>query len=168
MSTTLIIEKLERMIPGFRAYRDKDLWKEDDALVRKRVAEILDEARLRVERLITIMKKKSIGAALRLDDLRLELIKASQMLKHVERNEAVFSVKEWMGGGPPEELVLHDYELVSVALRIMEKVISLSMMTDNREFMEKLNETIDMVYALEDSVRKREAFFRERAGQPLV
>jgi len=88
MSEADVLEKLERIVPGFRGYRDKDFWKEDDALIRKRVAEILDEAKLRVERLITVMKKKSVGAALRLDDLRLELIKASQMLKHAERNEA--------------------------------------------------------------------------------
>ncbi|MEM0493973.1 MAG: hypothetical protein QXU72_01750 [Thermofilum sp.] len=160
MSEADVLEKLERIVPGFRGYRDKDFWKEDDALIRKRVAEILDEAKLRVERLITVMKKKSVGAALRLDDLRLELIKASQMLKHAERNEATILEGEHVESKVLEELVQRDYELVSVALRIMERVVSLGMMTDSREFMERLNETIEVVYTLEDSIRKREALVR--------
>lgn len=156
MSASTLLEKLERMVPGFRGYRERDWWREDDVLIRKRVSEILDDARVRVERLITVMKKKSVGAALRLDDLRLELIKASQMLKHAERDAAVIFDKEHMKDKDLEELLKLDYELVSAALRIMERVVGLGMMTENREFMEKLNETIEMVYNLEDSIRKRE------------
>ncbi len=155
-----LLERLEQVVPGFRGYRDPELAEEDEALVRRRVLEILDEARARVERLIVIMKKRSVGAALRLDDLRLELMKAAQMLRQVERGSPAAEGRAWLRGDVVAELLRRDYELVSAALRVMERVVGLSMMVEGKEFMDRLNETIDIVYGLEDTIRKREALLR--------
>ena len=44
------LERLQLMIPGFRGYKVKDLIRQDDFLVRKAVASMLEEARGLIER----------------------------------------------------------------------------------------------------------------------
>jgi hypothetical protein len=155
VAASTLLEKLEQVIPGFHGYRQRTLLREDDALVREKVVSMLDGARGRVERMIVVMKKKNIGAALRLDDLRLELIKASQMLKHAKRDAGLFEKGE-VDERVLEELLKCDYELVHLALRVVERVINLSMSLEDREFMDKLNETINIVYELESCIKRRE------------
>jgi len=154
VAASTLLEKLEQVIPGFHGYRQRALLREDDALVRGRVASMLDSAKGRVERMIVVMRKKNIGAALRLDDLRLELIKASQMLKHAKR-DGPFEKGE-VDERVLEELLKCDYDLVHLALRVVERVVNLSMSLEDREFMDKLNETINIVYELENCIKKRE------------
>uniref|UniRef100_A0A7C1TB50 DUF47 family protein n=1 Tax=Thermofilum pendens TaxID=2269 RepID=A0A7C1TB50_THEPE len=155
MAASTLLERLEQVIPGFHGYRQRALLREDDALIREKVASMLDSAKGRVERMIVIMRKKNIGAALRLDDLRLELIKASQMLKHAKRDTDLFEKGE-ANESVLEELLKCDYELVHLALRVMERVVNLSMSLEDREFMDKLNETINIVYELESCIKRRE------------
>jgi len=155
VAASTLLERLEQVIPGFHGYRQRALLREDDALIREKVASMLDSAKGRVERMIVIMRKKNIGAALRLDDLRLELIKASQMLKHAKRDTDLFEKGE-ANESVLEELLKCDYELVHLALRVMERVVNLSMSLEDREFMDKLNETINIVYELESCIKRRE------------
>jgi len=155
-----LLEKLEMLIPGFRGYKQKELLREDDALVRRKVASILDDARVKVERLITVMRKKNISIALRLDDLRLELMKASQMVKHATYGYSGLFDRVKIGETELQRLLEYDYKLVSGASRIMERVLELSTLTDPQEFMEKLNSTIDLVRQLEDDIKAREDVLR--------
>lgn len=155
MTVSPLLEKLEQVVPGFHGYQKRAQLREDDALIREKVASMLDSAKGRVERMIVTMRKKNIGAALRLDDLRLELVKASQMLKHAKRDTDMFEKGE-VNEHVLEELLRCDYELVHLALRIVERVVNLSMSMEDREFMDKLNETINIVYELEKCIKKRE------------
>ncbi|UNQ74059.1 hypothetical protein [Infirmifilum sp. NZ] len=155
-----LLEKLEMLIPGFRGYKQKELLREDDALVRRKVASILDDARVKVERLITVMRKKNISIALRLDDLRLELMKASQMVKHATYGYSGLFDRVKIGETELQRLLEYDYKLVSGASRIMERILELSTLTDPQEFMEKLNSTIDLVRQLEDDIKAREDVLR--------
>jgi len=155
-----LLEKLEMLIPGFRGYKQKELLREDDALVRRKVASILDDARVKVERLITVMRKKNISIALRLDDLRLELMKASQMVKHATYGYSGLFDRVKIGEAELQRLLEYDYKLVSGASRIMERILELSTLTDPQEFMEKLNSTIDLVRQLEDDIKAREDVLR--------
>jgi len=155
-----LLEKLEMLIPGFRGYKQKELLREDDALVRRKVASILDDARIKVERLITVMRKKNISIALRLDDLRLELMKASQMVKHATYGYSGLFDRVKISETELQRLLEYDYKLVSGASRIMERVLELSTLTDPQEFMEKLNSTIDLVRQLEDDIKAREDVLR--------
>ncbi|QOJ78517.1 hypothetical protein IG193_07110 [Infirmifilum lucidum] len=159
------LEKMELLIPGFRGYKQKELLREDDALVRRKISSILDDARVKVERLITAVKKKNISIALRLDDLRLELMKASQMIKHASYGYSGLFDRAKVEESELQRLLEYDYKLVSEASRIMEKVLELTTITDPQEFMEKLNATIDLVRQLEDDIKMREQILRGEVVQ---
>lgn len=151
-----LLEKLESIVPGFRGYRYKELQREDDELIRRKVSSILDDARARVERLIPVMRKKNISVALRLDDLRLELMKASQMIKHADYGHSGLFDRESVEEKELQALLEYDYKLVTQASKIIQKVVELSMLVDQRELMEKVNSAIAFVQQLEDSIRERE------------
>ncbi|AKG38151.1 MAG: hypothetical protein ACP5II_01005 [Infirmifilum sp.] len=156
---TTLLEKLELMVPGFRGYKQKELIREDDALVRRKIASILDDARIRVERLISAVKKKNISAALRLDDLRLELMKASQMIKHASYGYSGLFDRVKIREKELQTLLELDYKLLTQASKVMEKVLELSTVTD-QELMEKINNAIDIVRQMEDDINQRENLFK--------
>ncbi len=155
-----IIEKLELMIPGFQGYKRRELIREDDARVRRRVASFLDDARLRVERLIGLVKRRDISLALRLDDLRLELMKVAQMIRHATYGYAGFFDRVKIEEEQLQKLLLYDYKLVTQASAIREKVYSLSPGMSSQEMQEMIDEIYNMLYSLEDAIRERERMFK--------
>ncbi|MEZ0346684.1 MAG: hypothetical protein ABWK01_09050 [Infirmifilum sp.] len=159
-----LTEKLELMIPGFRGYKQKELIREDDALVRRKIASILDDARVKIERLISSVKKKNISVALRLDDLRLELMKASQMIKHASYGYSGLFDRVKIEDKELQTLLEYDYKLLTQASKIMEKVLEMSVAPD-QELMEKVNATIDLVRQLEDDITSREQLFKGEVTQ---
>ncbi len=67
------LEKLALTIPGFRGYKEKEIRREADRLLRQHLASVLDEARgLLQEVQITVMQKGKIGL---LDDLERAIMK---------------------------------------------------------------------------------------------
>lgn len=160
---TTLLEKLESLIPGFRGYKQRELIREDDALVRRKIASILDDARVKVERLISNVKKKNISAALRLDDLRLELMKASQMIKHASYGYSGLFDRVKIEEKQLQMLLEYDYKLVTEASKIMEKVLELSFGTD-QELIDKVNSTIELVRQLEDDINAREQLFKSEVA----
>ncbi len=155
-----ILEKLELMIPGFQGYKRRELIREDDARVRRRVAALLDDARLRVERLIGQVKRRDITLALRLDDLRLELMKVAQMIRHATYGYAGLFDRVHIEEQQLQQLLMYDYKLVTQASAIREKVYSISPGMSIQEMQEMIDEIYNMLYNLEDAIRERERMFK--------
>ncbi|RLE61437.1 MAG: hypothetical protein DRJ35_00415 [Thermoprotei archaeon] len=155
-----ILEKLELLIPGFKGYKQRELIREDDALVRRKVASILDDARLRVERLISSVKRRDITLALRLDDLRLELMKVAQMIRHATYGYAGLFDRVHIDEPELMRLLEMDYRLITQASAILEKVYEMNPTMEPQEFREKLEETFTLLNRLEDNIRLRERMFK--------
>lgn len=155
-----ILEKLEILIPGFKGYKQRELIREDDALVRRKVASILDDARLRVERLISSVKRRDITLALRLDDLRLELMKVAQMIRHATYGYAGLFDRVHIKEPELMKLLEIDYKLITQASAILEKVYEMNPTMEPQEFREKLEETFTLLNRLEDNIRQRERMFK--------
>lgn len=75
------LEKLALSIPGFKGYKEKEIRREADRLLRQHLASVLEEARgLLQEAQIMVMQKGKIGL---LDDLERAIIKLQNTIDRV-------------------------------------------------------------------------------------
>ncbi len=76
------LEKLALSIPGFKGYKEKEIRRETDRLLRQHIASILEEARgLIKETQITVMQKGKIGL---LDDLERAIMKLQNTIDRLK------------------------------------------------------------------------------------
>ena len=81
---TSIVEKLELIIPGFHGYKKKELLREDDRLVRGKVADILAQARREMERAIQRCAMVNCAQLMALDTMRKKLMALESRVRHAE------------------------------------------------------------------------------------
>ena len=81
---TSIVEKLELVIPGFHGYKKKELLREDDRLVRGKVADILAQARREMERAIQRCAMVNCAQLMALDTMRKKLMALESRVRHAE------------------------------------------------------------------------------------
>ena len=81
---TSIVEKLELVIPGFHGYKKKELIREDDRLVRGKVAEVLAQARREMERAIQRCAMVNCAQLMALDTMRKKLMALESRVRHAE------------------------------------------------------------------------------------
>jgi len=76
------LEKLALSIPGFKGYKEKEIRRETDRLLRQHIASILEKARgLIKETQITVMQKGKIGL---LDDLERAIMKLQNTIDRLK------------------------------------------------------------------------------------
>jgi len=76
------LEKLALSIPGFKGYKEKEIRRETDRLLRQHIASILEEARSLIkETQITVMQKGKIGL---LDDLERAIMKLQNTIDRLK------------------------------------------------------------------------------------
>ncbi|MCC6002892.1 MAG: hypothetical protein LM590_00920 [Thermofilum sp.] len=149
-----LIEKVSSVVPGFMGYKGNSFL-QDDRLIRKKLLAMVNEARIKVERISSAVKQKSVSAGLRLDDLRIELLKVAQLLKrysYSSESTGLTRVKDEF----VQEILEEDVKLLSYASRMFEKVVILTPTLEPKELLEKVNETISLVNEMEAILRKRE------------
>ncbi len=81
---TSIVEKLELAVPGFHGYKKKELLREDDRLVRGKVADILAQARREMERAIQRCAMVNCAQLIALDTMRKKLMPLESRVRHAE------------------------------------------------------------------------------------
>ncbi|MCD6563185.1 MAG: hypothetical protein J7K23_04615 [Thermoproteales archaeon] len=155
-----ILEKIELLIPGFRGYKQKELIREDDALVRRKVAGLLDESRQNLEQFLLYIKRKDIDLALRLDDLRLELMKASQMIRHAPYGYASLYSRVRIKENELQQILQHDYQLITQAEEVYNLVNGLFDVTETSEILKKANEIWEKLMRIEQEIRYRNNMFK--------
>jgi len=149
-----LVEKISGAVPGFTGYKANTFF-QDDKLVRKRLLSLVDEARIRVERISAFVKQKNVSVGLRLDDLRIELLKVAQLLKrysYTSDTNKLPSVNEEL----VPKILEEDAQLLTYTSRMFEKVIILSPTLEPKELLEKVNEAITLVNDIESLLRERE------------
>ncbi len=81
---TSIVEKLELVIPGFHGYKKKELLREDDRLVRGKVADILAQARREMERTLQRCAMVNCPQLVAIDTMRKKLMALESRVRHAE------------------------------------------------------------------------------------
>ncbi|WP_457742514.1 hypothetical protein [Thermococcus sp.] len=81
---TSIVEKLELIIPGFHGYKKKELIREDDRLIRGKVADLLSQAKRELERALQRCATVNCGQLMGIENLRKKLMMLESRIRHAE------------------------------------------------------------------------------------
>ena len=143
-----LLEELELIIPGFRGYKQKELIREDDALIRNHVFFLLKDAKESIEKVLPKVLEKHPNLMEKTDDLRKELIKVSQKIKHASRGysglfdriKKTREITETCNSLP--SLVGEETRFKEALDKVEELLISLENLIDDRERMFKFEEVV--------------------------
>ena len=81
---TSIVEKLELIVPGFHGYKKKELLREDDRLIRGKVAEILGQAKRELERALQRCAMVNCQQLMAIENMRKKLMMIESRVRHAE------------------------------------------------------------------------------------
>ncbi|MCD6368441.1 MAG: hypothetical protein J7L38_01425 [Thermoproteales archaeon] len=156
-----LLEELELIIPGFRGYKQKELIREDDALIRNHVFFLLKDAKESIEKVLPKVLEKHPNLMEKTDDLRKELIKVSQKIKHASRGYSGLFDRIKIREEELKTLLEKDYHLVKKTREITETCNSLpSLVGEETRFKEALDKVEELLISLENLIDDRERIFK--------
>jgi len=156
------LEKLELLIPGFRGYKQKELMREDDRLVRNKASGMLDDARQEIERILPMIFEKHVGLVERVDDLRRDLMAVSQKIRHASHGYSGFFDRIKIREDELGSLLQADYKLITTAQEIRDIACSLrKYIGKEAELVEKINLLKLKLFDLDSAINERERMFKE-------
>ena len=122
---TNIFEKLELIIPGFHGYKKKELLREDDRLVRGKVADLLAQARKEIERALQRCAMVNCPQLVAMDSLRKKLIGLEGRVRHAEAGYAGYFDRIKIREREIEMLIDYDAKMIDLAEEILNRAKSL-------------------------------------------
>jgi len=154
------LEKILKYIPGYKGYKEKELRRETDKLVRSKVAASVESGIVKLDRAIrATTDEEDFDKAKRMDRLNMVLTKIAEKITHAPHGYAgmfdAIKVKE----DDLDNLINFDASLTETASKIDEACLSILESARKRQF-DSLDDSIDQVDALtqqiEDIFAKRE------------
>ncbi|WP_297458057.1 hypothetical protein [Thermococcus sp.] len=119
---TSIVEKLELAVPGFHGYKKKELLREDDRLVRGKVADILARARREMERAIQRCAMVSCAQLMSLDTMRKKLMMLESRVRHAEAGYRGYFDRVKFREEEIKRLIEYDAKMIELAEEILDNV----------------------------------------------
>ncbi len=119
---TSIVEKLELVIPGFHGYKKKELLREDDRLVRGKVADILAQARREMERALQRCAMVSCPQLVAIDTMRKKLMALESRVKHAEAGYRGYFDRVKFKEDEIKKLIEYDAKMIELAEGILSGV----------------------------------------------
>ncbi len=119
---TSIVEKLELVIPGFHGYKKKELLREDDRLVRGKVAEILSQARREIERAIQRCAMMNCTQLMALDTMRKKLMALESRILHAEAGYRGYFDRVKFKEDEIKRLIEYDGKMIELAEAIFDNI----------------------------------------------
>jgi len=116
---TSIIEKLELVIPGFHGYKKKELLREDDRLVRGKVADILAQARREMERAMQRCAMVGCAQLMAIDTMRKKLMALESRVKHAEAGYRGYFDRIKFKEEEIKRLIQYDAKMIEMAEEIL-------------------------------------------------
>ena len=165
-----LLEKIMGYIPGYKGYKEKELRRESDRLVRMEAVDRLDDAKTAFRRAFAkpsaIQKLSNYDDAYRFDALNFRLDRVTQRLDRAVAGYAgmfdAIKVKE----DKLDSVIQHDVNMIEKAETIkidVEKAIDIEPGTD--EWRTAIDELIAKVEGLDRLVDKRSSLFRGLGGE---
>jgi len=163
MGKTLgLLERIELIIPGFHGYKQKELIREDDKLVRNKVASLLDDARKAVEKLMPMLLNTSPVAVIKLDNLRKDLMMVSQKIRHASYGYSGLFDRIKIRENELNTLLQYDWNLISKANEIRDETYFLFKIINNeQQLLTKIDELSIKLFELDGLVDQRERLLKE-------
>ncbi|WP_297421866.1 hypothetical protein [Thermococcus sp.] len=119
---TSIVEKLELVIPGFHGYKKKELLREDDRLVRGKVAEVLAQARREMERSLQSCAMVNCPQLVAIDTMRKKLMPLESRVRHAEAGYAGYFDRIKFREDEIKKLIEYDAKMIELAEGIRDGV----------------------------------------------
>ena len=119
---TSIVEKLELVIPGFHGYKKKELLREDDRLIRGKVADTLAQARREMERAIQRCAMVSCQQLMALDTMRKKLMALESRVRHAEAGYRGYFDRVKFKEKELNRLIEYDAKMIELAEEILNAV----------------------------------------------
>ena len=119
---TSIVEKLELVIPGFHGYKKKELLREDDRLIRGKVADTLAQARREMERAIQRCAMVNCQQLMALDTMRKKLMALESRVRHAEAGYRGYFDRVKFKEKELNRLIEYDAKMIELAEEILNAV----------------------------------------------
>ncbi|NJD99451.1 hypothetical protein E3E26_06590 [Thermococcus sp. LS1] len=156
---TSIVEKIELLIPGFHGYKKKELLREDDRLIRGKVAEILGQAKREMERALQRCAMVNCQQLMAIESLRKKLMMLESRILHAEAGYRGYFDRIKFREDELKKLIEYDAQMIGLAEEILNEAKALNGQIANPQAlgMAVLN-LEDKLTNFEDVLSKRMSF----------
>ncbi|RLF23268.1 MAG: hypothetical protein DRN15_06715 [Thermoprotei archaeon] len=156
-----LLEKIMLVIPGFRGYKKRELIREDDKLVREKVASMLDDARRELERIMPLALPLMGADVEQMDRLRKKLMMVSSKIRHAEHGYAGYFDRIKVEERELMKLYEYDYKLIKQAKQILRGVKELrKCLGDKGRMLSEVLSLTLMIGELDDLIIRRDRMFK--------
>ncbi len=156
---TSIFEKIELLVPGFHGYKKKELLREDDRLVRGRVAEILEQAKRELERALQRCAIVGCPQLVAIENLRKKVMMLEGRIKHAEAGYRGYFDRIKFKENELKKLLEYDARMIEDAQGVLEKAKAInSAVASPQQLGMAVLDLEDMLNELEGVVSSRMSF----------
>ena len=156
---TSLVEKLELVIPGFHGYKKKELLREDDRLVRGKVAEILSQARREMERAMQRCAMVNCSQLVAIDTMRKKLMALESRILHAEAGYRGYFDRVKFKEEEINRLIEYDAKMIEMAEEILNGVKAINGQIANPQALGMaVLDLDDKLNSLEEVLSKRMSF----------
>ncbi len=128
---TTIMEKLELVVPGFHGYKKKELLREDDRLIRGKVADLLGQAKRELERALQRCAMVNCQQLMGIENLRKKLMMLESRVKHAEAGYRGYFDRVKFKEKELERLIEYDAKMIELAEEILNEAKALNAQVAN-------------------------------------
>ncbi|WP_297516743.1 hypothetical protein [Thermococcus sp.] len=128
---TSLLEKLELVVPGFHGYKKKELLREDDRLIRGKVAEILGQAKRELERALQRCAMVNCQQLMGIENLRKKLMMLESRVLHAEAGYRGYFDRVKFKEKELERLIEYDAKMIELAEEILNEAKTLNAQVAN-------------------------------------
>ncbi len=158
-SQTGLLEKIELFLPGFRGYKEKEMRRESDKLVRNQIYMKLSDSLSKTKDVYRALVNQGVTEAWDdTDRLSARLDRVAQQVNHSEYGYAGFFDIAKVREPQLDQMMDYDYKLLQMSDTVGQAVDSLKDSVDNERWSEargKVLDTIKQVDSLEDAYNGR-------------
>ena len=156
---TSIFEKIELLVPGFHGYKKKELLREDDRLVRGRVAEILEQTKRELERALQRCAIVGCPQLVAIENLRKKVMMLEGRIKHAEAGYRGYFDRIKFKENELKKLLEYDARMIEDAQGVLEKAKAInSAVVSPQQLGMAVLDLEDMLNELEGVVSSRMSF----------
>ena len=156
---TSIFEKIELLVPGFHGYKKKELLREDDRLVRGRVAEILEQEKRELERALQRCAIVGCPQLVAIENLRKKVMMLEGRIKHAEAGYRGYFDRIKFKENELKKLLEYDARMIEDAQGELEKAKAInSAVASPQQLGMAVLDLEDMLNELEGVVSSRMSF----------
>ena len=153
---TGLLEKIELFIPGFHGYKQKELIREDDKLVRDRVAAFLDDARRELEKALNRCLLIDCGLLEAIDRVRKKAMMVAGRIRHADYGYAGLFDRIKVREDELRQLLEYDSKLLDDAKAVLDTSREIASRITDKDAL------INLVLGLDEKLENLDRLILER------